>query len=420
LVIIASIIGGETKLHIDFFLWIGILAYVLDLYSSRATERVTKVRNWITNNNVIDKVAVDCGQKARRAVPSDERTSLQKLYAGHGSSNDSHDQVGYESGRLNNDLHIIDCVLTDGLAHKTPAVLSVMHACIRLGRGDAAVKLFDQMLETGVPPDVQFISKAVSHKFFKLVAQTLDDKRIQEDGLRLLGLGRASFGLDPSPTAQNRLLEAWKNQPPEHVLKYFLEMKSAGVSLSRWAYRYLVVAHERSDPEFAIKVYNEMVESGIQTDRHAYNAVLSACSQLGMYEEARELFVQMADLGLLPSEKTYGVMIKAYSSNRQDKEAVALFETMREQRLEPDRYAYHHAIRSCIMLQRVEYAVELYKDAVQAKMPLCGNTYVLLSEACRNVGLSSLADKLTVGVVALPTSRSGKAPGMRSKLHLEV
>lgn len=55
---------------------------------------------------------------------------------------------------------------------------------------------------------------------------------------------------------------------------------------------------------------------------------------------------------------------------------------MREQRLEPDRYAYHHAIHSCIALQRTEYALELYQDMVQASVPVLESTLIHLSGAC--------------------------------------
>ncbi|CAK0816961.1 unnamed protein product [Prorocentrum cordatum] len=203
-----------------------------------------------------------------------------------------------------------------------------------------------------------------------------------------------THGIAPSPATQNRLLEAWRNQLPEVVLKYFIEMKGAGISLSRWAYRYIVVAHERSDPAFALKIYSEMEVLGIQLDRAAYNAVLGARFQLGMLDEAEELFQQMVYSSLVPNEKTYGIMIKARAASNHHEEAIALFEKMQEQGFEPDRYAYHHAIRSGIILQRVEYAVDLYNGMVQKKVPPLTNTVSLLSGACHSAGWHALAAEL--------------------------
>jgi len=270
-------------------------------------------------------------------------------------------------------------------------VLEVMHACVRRGRGEAALKLFDQMSEKGAVASAHLINKTVSDKFFQLVAEALDDERIQTDGLWLLDLVRA-HGIDPSPSIQKRVLVAWGNQCPESVLEYFLKLKRAGVTLSRWVYHSIVVAHERSDPEFALKTYFEMEELGIKLTGAAYNAVLGACAQLGMHDEARELFMKMVDHAVAPNAKTFGVMMKVYSSSNQLENAIALFEAMREQSLEPDRYAYHYAICSCITLKRMAYAGELFEDVVQKKVPLCTSTCDRLSGACRNIGRNSLTN----------------------------
>jgi pentatricopeptide repeat protein len=384
---------GDTKLQAtDLLLFsLGVVACLLHSCSAKATERITKVKTLTTAESLVGKADLDSGHRARRAVPAEERAPPDK--SGNGSSKDLGDRRGHESMRLKADMRTIDCARSQGVAHKLSKVLEVMHACIRLGHGDMAVKLFDQMAERGAVPRAHLIHKAVSNSFFQLVAETLDDKRIQKDGLLLLDLVLA-HGIDPSATIQNRLLAAWKSQLPECIVRYFLKLKSAGVILSRWAYRCIVVTHERSDPKFALKVYSEMEGLGIELDRVTYNAVLGARSRLGMHDKARELYMQMADHAVVPNEKTYGIMIKVYSASNRPENALALFETMREQSLEPDRYAYHHAIRSCIALQRIEYAVGLYREAVHANAPLCMSTYALLSGACKKVGWNSVASTL--------------------------
>ncbi|CAK0855110.1 unnamed protein product, partial [Prorocentrum cordatum] len=177
------------------------------------------------------------------------------------------------------------------------------------------------------------------------------------------------------------------------MLHRFVKMRSDGKHLSIWAYRYIVVAYEWSDPSFALTIFGEMELLGYKADRAAYNAVLVACCQLGKYEEAHHWFMHMADRALEPNAKSYGTMVKVYSSNSEHEEALELFETMRRRCFRPDRFAYHHAIRSCIELQRITYAVELFEDAVKANMTLCVCTYVALISACRQLGHSKLADK---------------------------
>mmetsp|Transcript_101329 Transcript_101329/g.286929 ORF Transcript_101329/g.286929 Transcript_101329/m.286929 type:complete len:221 (-) Transcript_101329:129-791(-) len=212
------------------------------------------------------------------------------------------------------------------------------------------------------------------------------------DGLRVLDLVWA-HGVHPSPTLQNRLLASWKYQPPENVVEWFVKMKSAGVTLSDQVYRSIVVAHERSNPAFVLELSNEMERSGIQLRQSAYNVVLGVLIQHGMHDAAHELFTKMADHAVAPNARSYGTMIRVYACSDQFEKAITIFDSMREQSFEPDRFAYHHAIYACSMIQRVEYAVELYRDAVQAKVPLCTSTCVILRRACLDVGWKCLASK---------------------------
>jgi len=383
-------IGAETCLQIAMLLLVSCKVFFCNPRNARRIERITAVGKPVSTKSAIAKVAFDGGHEAVSAAPTEEPAAPEKMYG----FKDSEDQLRNECRRLRSDMRIIDCMRSEGVAHTTSKVMSVMHACIRREHGEGSLKLFDQMLEKGAVPDAHLIGKAVSHKFLKLVTDNLDDKRVREDGLRLLDLFQV-HGLAPSPAALSRIVLAWDNQLPDSVLNYFLKMRNAGVALTSWrAYGYIVVASERSDPAFALKMYHEMEGLGMIPHRAACNAALGACSQLGMHDAARLLFMQMARRAVVPNERTYSIMIKVYSYSNQPEEAVDLFETMRKKCLVPDGYDYHYAICCCIKLQRMKYAVKLYNDMVQAKVPRCMNTYVFLSEACRKVGWHSLANNL--------------------------
>ncbi|CAK0844505.1 unnamed protein product, partial [Prorocentrum cordatum] len=184
-----------------------------------------------------------CSAKAMRGVARVKKTSSARPSSGH------------EGRRFKSDVRTIDCALRWGVEHRFPKVLEVMHACVRRGHGEAAVKVFDQMLEKGPVPGADLINKAVSGAFFQLVVGILSDESIRMDGLRLLELVRA-HGIDPSPTIQNRLLAAWENQFPDSVLEYFLNIRREGVKLSTRVFRSIVVARERVDPEFVSMIYS--------------------------------------------------------------------------------------------------------------------------------------------------------------------
>jgi len=113
---------------------------------------------------------------------------------------------------------------------------------------------------------------------------------------------------------------------------------------------------------------------------------MGACSELGLYAEARHLFMQMAHRKLEPNIKSYSIMIGVYSYNNEPAEAIALFEKMRHRYPSASQFAYHHAIRACIELQRLQYAVNLYEEMVQENIFVCDSTYALLSGVFQKSG----------------------------------
>jgi len=402
---------GGPSLEIDIELvlvLLGVLVYFLHSRNMKSIDNGIYLSKVAAAESVIGKAGFDRSRDACCAASVEERAPPQKPRITHSIPKGSQDQLGQDKRGPRHAVRIIESAQREGVAHTLPNVAEVMRASIRLGRGGVAVKLFNHMLKEGAVPGAHLIDKAVSNNFFQLVIETLDDKRIQRDGVSLLDLVRA-HGLDPSPSTQNRVLSAWNDQPPQIVMEYFVKMHSDRVNLSNWAYRSMIVAYEHSDPAFVVKVSKEMERSGIQLQRKAYNAVLGACLQLGMHNEAEHLFGNMAGHAVAPNARTYGIMIRVYSFSYQFAKAIGIFDAMREQSFQPDRFAYHHTIQSCIKHQRVEYAVELYKDSVQAKVPLCTSTYVILIRACKEIGWELWASTFEMELTSQRTALTKEA-----------
>lgn len=300
----------NRRFQFEFLLLVVFLTCFLVSRSAGATGRVAGLRILTATRAAIDRLASDGGHPAGPAPPAKERAPPEKLYLCRGSSEDSGGNAGNASWVARSDMSVIGRAQAEGVAPRASEVSAVMRACVRLGHAGTALRLFDQMLAKGAAPDAHLIRKPISDKFFKLVADNLDAKRLQEDGLRLLDLVQV-HGLAPSITTQNCLIIAWRSKLPESVVKYFLDMKSTGVLISRLAYQSILMFHERSDPEFALKIYDEMEMLGIKTDKVGYNAMLGACLQLGMHDDARQLLMQMAERTLVPDTKSYSVMLPA-------------------------------------------------------------------------------------------------------------
>jgi len=394
----ASGSGGEAKPQMDILLMVVVLAYSIGHFGANSQT----VR---PNAKAKSQKNVKAGIQLESGAPDVGRPTKAGDVPGTGKDGAADD----EEAQRKFDMRVLDRVQKEGVAPKASDVTTAMRACVRCNSAETALKLFDQMLQSGAVPDVHLLCRSTASKFFKLVAESLDDKRMRDEGLKFLEVIRA-HRVSPSTLAQNRLIVSFRSKLPEHVLAYFVQMKESGVMLSSTAYRCIMAANERTGPEFTLKLYNEMLELGIKLDRVAYNAVLCALSQLGMLDQAQQMFLEMSSAGLAPNGKTFGIMIKVYYSSNRPKEAVAVFNAMQEQRMEPDRFAYHHAINSCIKLQRLEDALELYKGMLQAKLPPCDNTHIYLSAACKKQGWTSTADQIMKDLEQVKELHAARGP----------
>jgi pentatricopeptide repeat protein len=310
------------------------------------------------------------------------------------------------------DAQILNQAKKYGIAHSASTYSQVMDACTRLSNVEMALELYKQMLQKGIPDDnkLQSMSNHTVGKFFKLVAESLDEKRMRETGPQLLEIVQA-YGMAPTNVIQNCLICAWKSKLPENVVEVFVKLRERGVCLSSTAYRCIMAAHERTEPERTLELYDEMLERGVKLDRVAYNAAMCACSHLGMADQALELFQKMPELALEPNGKTYGALIKACTSTGKMKEAVELFDSMREARMEPNQFAYHDAIQSSVKMRSIGKAITLYRDMIQANVSPCDKTYMYLGKECQKRGWPEIAEQIFKDRV---DSKAAQARGERA------
>ncbi|CAK0856155.1 unnamed protein product [Prorocentrum cordatum] len=322
---------------------------ILAILASYTAGWFPKAEAVITTKPWVVKVAPDEEHDAGPGAPIGDSASPPGTC--RGGSGDSRCPAGHE-------------VQTESIAFKARKLSEVMQACVRFRQVDRALGLFDQMLEEGVGPEAHCVNKVTINKFCNLVANNLSVTRLRKDGLALCDLVQA-HGVAPSWAIQNRLIIAWKSRPPRSVLTYLLKMRSEGFALSRLAYFSIIICSEISHPEIALTLCDEMETIGITPDKVTYNAVLGACYQLEMYDEAGHLFAQMEDRGLTPDMKTFRIMINVSLRSQCFEDTVALLETMQDKCIKLAGHDYHKAIEYCISLQRVDDAVALFNNMAQ-------------------------------------------------------
>jgi len=139
--------GTSLQIGIDtFLLSLCVLGFFLDPRNTKNTDKITNVNQLTTTTSLIDKAMFDSRCEACCAVSVKERASHRKRRNTH---------CRLKAQRSKSDVYIVERAQREGVTHELPEVLEVMHSSVRLGHGDAAVMLFDQMLNKG--PIKQFL-----------------------------------------------------------------------------------------------------------------------------------------------------------------------------------------------------------------------------------------------------------------------
>ncbi|CAK0794129.1 unnamed protein product [Prorocentrum cordatum] len=296
-------------------------------------------------------------------------------------------------GQWDTDAHLIKTADRGCLPSDASSLSLLVGACARSGQAAMTLELFDHMLRSGVGCDQRSICNGTASKFFRLVASNLDDEQLQKCGIQLMRTIMA-HGLSPSNLVQSQVIRAWNSKLPHQVVEVFVELRESGMRLTSTAYRCVMAAHERSDPAFTLQLYDELLELGVKVDRVAFNAVLCACSHLGMAERALELFERMPELGLAPNGKTYGSVIRACAGGRKPSEALELFGVMRAAGIEPNRCTVRGAIRCCIKLGKLHEANELSRHLAPASADPCSSRCTDHVAACQKTRRPPVDDRI--------------------------
>mmetsp|Transcript_69865 Transcript_69865/g.182003 ORF Transcript_69865/g.182003 Transcript_69865/m.182003 type:complete len:230 (-) Transcript_69865:273-962(-) len=148
-------------------------------------------------------------------------------------------------------------------------------------------------------------------------------------------------------------------------------------------------------PELTLQLFEDMMGQGVEPDQVAFDRVARAHAQLGEVDRALQVREDATQRGLILSSSTHHALIKACAAADRTAEALDLFESMQEDCMEPEMGAYYDAIRCYIKAERLETAVLLHKELVEASMAPCSMTCRHLSSACRQRGWTEMAEKIS-------------------------
>ncbi|XP_057854501.1 pentatricopeptide repeat-containing protein At1g10910, chloroplastic isoform X2 [Cryptomeria japonica] len=186
-------------------------------------------------------------------------------------------------------------------------VCNAMLKClISNGRFETAFKLFEQMQDGGLIPDIVTYSTLLSacikmrHGYSK-AQEFLKD--LKGKGLKLDVVMYGSL-----------LAICASHDRDEEAEAYFQQMKNECLSANEFHYSSLLNAYAaKGKYEKAEKLIDEMKSSGIVPNKMPYCTIMHGLAEAGKIEEAQKVFNEMKIKGIKSDGYSYSVMISSYS-----------------------------------------------------------------------------------------------------------
>lgn len=301
--------------------------------------------------------------------------------------------------RLARDM-LDDKVQLDNVTYST--VITCLKKCRRFGE---AIEWFERMYRTGVMPD-EVTYSAVLDVYAKLgkreevvglyeraraggwtpdpVAFSVLARMFGEagdyDGIQYVLTEMRGLGVKPNVVVYNSLLEAMgKAGKPGLARSLFEEMVSEGLSPNEKTLTALIKIYGKARwSKDALELWERIRVNRWPVDFILHNTLLSMCADLGLEEEAEELFGDMkrGKGGGRPDNWSYTAMINIYGSGGKPERALELFEEMLASGVEPNVMCCTCLIQSLAKAGRVKDATRVFQTSLERGVKpddrLCG------------------------------------------------
>merc|ERR1719272_719942 len=180
---------------------------------------------------------------------------------------------------------------------------TLLDACSRVSDMENAAKLFKEMVELQVTPDLITYSTLI--KGYCLCGD-------MDEGMQLFMLMRKK-GILPDAVVFNSLLDGCAKRQMRTLCEQVIrDMLEAGVTPSNHSVSILVKLYGRcNDLEAAWKVFEEMPrEHGFKANAAVYTCLMSACIANNAMDKALDLRLRMMKERVALDQKTYSTLLR--------------------------------------------------------------------------------------------------------------
>ncbi|XWS62119.1 hypothetical protein CRYUN_Cryun07bG0183800 [Craigia yunnanensis] len=246
---------------------------------------------------------------------------------------------------------------------------AILDVYAKLGKVEEVLSLYERGVASGWKPDQ--ITFSVLAKMF--------GKAGDYDGIRYVLQEMKSLGVRPNLVVYNTLLEAMgKAGKPGLARSLFEELLESGLTPNEKTLTALAKIYGKARwAKDALELWEEMKSKKWPMDFILYNTLLTMCADIGLVEEAEQLFVEMKQSEhCRPDSWSYTAMLNIYGSGGNVGKAMELFEEMSEVGVELNVMGSTCLIQCLGKARRIDELVSVFFVSVEQGIKpddrLCG------------------------------------------------
>ncbi|XVF13594.1 hypothetical protein REPUB_Repub08aG0220800 [Reevesia pubescens] len=246
---------------------------------------------------------------------------------------------------------------------------AILDVYAKLGKVEEVLSLYERGVASGWKPDA--IAFSVLAKMFGQAGDY--------DGIRYVLQEMKSLGVRPNLVVYNTLLEAMgRAGKPGLARSLFQELLESGLTPNEKTLTALAKIYGKARwAKDALELWEEMKSKKWPMDFILYNTLLTMCADIGLVEEAEQLFVDMKQSEhCRPDSWSYTAMLNIYGSGGNVDKAMELFAEMSEVGVELNVMGSTCLIQCLGKARRIDELVRVFSVSVEQGIKpddkLCG------------------------------------------------
>ncbi|KAI5447029.1 variant 2 [Lathyrus oleraceus] len=224
---------------------------------------------------------------------------------------------------------------------------------------EQAEKVFEEMLQRGVKPDVVTFSTLIRCAS----VCSLPQKSVE------LFERMPSFGCEPDHHVYSSMIYAYaRTGNVDMALKLYEDAKNEKWPLKTVVFSTLIKMHGLlGNYDQCFSVYIDMKALGVKPNMTMYNTLLYAMARGKRARGAKLVYEEMKNNGFSPLWATYSAVLEAYSRARLSKEALSVYKEMKEKGMTMNNVLYGMLLDMCADVGCVDEAIEIFEDMKQSE-----------------------------------------------------